>query len=557
MKKLFTTLCICFSLGMIAQFPVGYGLHPGFQNNIPLMELGTFDHAALLAEDTEIENNGGRTNNGRLIPINLNENDGLWSTLPDGSRLWQLRVRSTDALGLNVYFSGYHVPVGATMWMYNTSLTMFDGPYNHTDNNTHGHMCAGYVTGDEAIIEYHEPYGVVGTPGLEIRAIGHFYRYVYHDQDDRGSEFCEVDVNCPEGDLWQPEKDAVVRLLIVDGNFMGLCSGAFVNTIQMDCRPYILTALHCALGVSDEDFLDLSVRFNYEKSGCGTGAALSTHNKVGVFHRADSDDGGGQQGSDFLLIELEDEIPDSFTPFFAGFNATGTGSESGVCIHHPAGSAKKISTYEDNLSSVTYGSPGSHWEVEWVETETEWGVTEPGSSGSPLFNAAHQLVGHLTGGLSCCVPGACNDNSSATGPNKPDYYGKVSKDWDGNPNPTNWKLKEWLDPEGTGIEVMFGSYINEGLENPCGVDVGIRNEIKFEDVQVQPTASSGLVNIFCPAWHTVEVVNLFDATGSLVMNFSLKANSTTLDISHLTTGFYYITFIHTGGSHITKKISKA
>jgi hypothetical protein len=544
LQLLFVLMLVVLALG--AQQPYGYQLHGEAFDALNPVFIRTFDHDALLAEDAQIEAEGGRTNNGRLVNISLDERNGQWSLCANGGRVWHLRLTSPGAAGMSVQFDDYHVAPGAELYLFNVDRTMFDGPYTSDDNNDHGLMNVGYVTGDDVILEYYEPYGTVERAGLGIRGVGHFYRYVYNYTDDRGgSEFCEVDVNCPEGDAWQAERDAVVRLEITDGQFLGLCSGAMVNTTAMDCRRYLLTALHCALDVSNADFDLLKVRFRFQRSGCGTGSAPTSSNRTGVNRLADSNDGGGESGSDFLLLEIEDELPASFDVFYAGWDATGSTSGSGVCIHHPAGDVKKISTYDSNLQSVFFGSPGSHWEVEWVETETNWGVTEGGSSGSPLFTDDHLITGHLTGGLSFC-----------NNPDEPDYYGKVSKDWDGNPNPVNEKLKEWLDPIDSGQETMFGSYVNEDATFPCGVNVRSPEVLRFSDVEVFPTLSDGIVNIRCDRYENIETIRLHDAAGRLVRTFAMRARNMTIDLSDFSPGFFYLNFISTSGSHVTKKISR-
>ena len=41
-----------------------------------------------------------------------------------------------------------------------------------------------------------------------------------------------------------------------------------VNTTALDCRQYMLTALHCASN-DDDDFALLKVYYNYERPECG------------------------------------------------------------------------------------------------------------------------------------------------------------------------------------------------------------------------------------------------------------------------------------------------
>jgi hypothetical protein len=282
----------------------------------------------------------------------------------------------------------------------------------------------------------------------------------------------------------------------------------------------------------------MQARFNYEKSGCGVGAAPSSRNRTGFFHLADSNDGGGNSGSDFLLVEFEDDIPANWNPFFAGWDASGAGSGEGVCIHHPAGDVKKISTYTDPLTSVWFGAPGSHWEVEWVETETNHGVTEGGSSGSPIFNLEGQVLGTLTGGTSFC-----------TAPDDPDYYGKMSHHWDSNPNPADEKLKEWLDPEDTGAEVMFGGYAPN-----CDQDALEVPEFNFQDVSVFPNPATSTLQIVVAEARSMDRVDMYDAQGRFIQSVTISSTTTSVDITPMAPGMYYLTFVDANDQQVTQKV---
>ena len=546
MKYIYLATAIFFSVALSAQqVPPGYALTQDQISELPLLELDTFDHDKLLTEDLSIEAETGRTNFGRRIFMDMDANNcGTWTELPNGARVWRLRFRTAGALAVNVYMDDLFLPEGSKLFLYSADQSYFEGPLDHSFNREHGHWAFGEVFGDEAILEYYEPFGSLGNPHLGISAFGHFYRYIYDYRAENrggGSDPCEVDVKCPEGNAWQAEADAVVRLTIPDGGFVGLCSASLVNTTAMDCRNYILSALHCAENTSDSDLLDTSVRFNYQRSGCGTGSAVSNHNLSGCIRLADSNDGGGASGSDFILLELESNIPSSWDPFYSGWDASGDGSSSGVSIHHPAGDSKKISTYGTSLTSVWIGAPGSHWQVTWMQTVTNWGVTEGGSSGSPIYNSNHKVVGTLTGGSSFC-----NDQTA------PDFYGKMSKHFDSNPNASNQKLRVWLDPENTGQNVMFGAYA------PCDQEyVGLlENDIQFEDISVFPSLSDNFITIVTEAYLQIDEVRIFDATGKMVRSFGLQGSQTQVDVSALGSGIYYITFIQNNGSHTTQKISK-
>ena len=63
----------------------------------------------------------------------------------------------------------------------------------------------------------------------------------------------------------------------------------------------------------------------------------------------------------------------------------------------------------------------------------EDGVTEPGSSGSPLFDNNHRIIGQLYGGAAACN-GSVNNGLY-------DYYGRLDVSW-GN------GASQYLDPSG-------------------------------------------------------------------------------------------------------------
>jgi hypothetical protein len=73
----------------------------------------------------------------------------------------------------------------------------------------------------------------------------------------------------------------------------------------------------------------------------------------------------------------------------------------------------------------------SHWKVSW-----DTGSTHGGSSGSPLFDNNHLIVGGLTAGSSLCNGNKPNGES--------DYFFALYKGWE-NSNPDN-QLKTYLDP---------------------------------------------------------------------------------------------------------------
>ena len=182
--------------------------------------------------------------------------------------------------------------------------------------------------------------------------------------------------------------------------------------------------------------------FNYEASECeNPSSSPSSNTMTGCSKISNSSATGNISGtSDFHLLELNDTPPYDYGLFAAGWDRTTTPSANGVGIHHPAGDIKKISKYTQSASSSGYD-----WRVKWTGTENGHGVTEGGSSGSPLLNANKQIVGDLSTGSSYCA----FTNGS-------DFYGKFSYSWNQNGNSSNRQLKPWLDPNNSGVTTLDG-----------------------------------------------------------------------------------------------------
>ncbi len=484
-----------------------------------------------------------------------------------GTGVWRMQLHSENAQALMVYFNDFHLPEGSALYIYNADGSYFEGPIDYTENNAHGQFVTNDIYGEDIVLEYVQPAGVVGNPVLQVRGVGYIFRYAERPEDNNrgGSDPCQVDVSCPEAEPWDCQIDSVVRLRITDNGQIFVCSGVMVNTTARDCRQYMLTALHCTEGLSQSDLGLLQVRFDYNRQTCGAGGGLGSRNRTGVLFLADSNDGGGNSGSDFALYEVEDEIPVDWNPYYAGWDATGIGSVWGAGIHHPSGDVKKISFYTTALTSQWWGAPGSHWGVRWSETESGWGVTEGGSSGSPIFNSNGLIVGTLTGGLSACENGGAGPG---TGPTQLDYYGKMSHHWELNPNVAAEKLRVWLDPIGSGpnateapLKVMHGAYRSEsalacGMTGQCDA-VGIEEEVALQQlVTLSPNPTMNDVFIRTDASVNLALIRVFDGQGRLVNEISNPIAVNHIPMASFDAGIYYVYLETASGTGITQRIVK-
>ncbi len=497
-------------------------------SGVPEVRTPGIDRAALEAEDARRAEEGLVPSDARMLPVDADLNtSGVWHTLPNGDGIWRLRVESPGALATELFFRDFHMPVGGLLHVYTPGGEEVLGGFSGYHNKASGIFATAALNGEACYVEYFEPAAVRGQGGFLISTLGHTYRNLRNERADD----CEVDVNCPEGADWIPQRDGVVKLRIVDAGQIFFCSGSLVNNVAQDCKRLVLSAQHCGVGITDADFLLWKFYFGYQRTGCGTGTASQSRVKTGCFKRGESNDNGGDNGSDFLLLEIEDELNASWNPYWAGWDATTSTHTGGVGVHHPAGDEKKISTFTGNATnSSQWNGMSTHYRVNWVGTESGWGVTEGGSSGSPLFNSDGRVIGTLTGGGSFC------NSVQPGGQTQPDYYGRMNYHWTSNPGPATEELKTWLDPNNTGTLELDGTY------GPCGVS-SVLEFATLERPLLAPNPATDQVRITFPtSLQRVERVDVLDITGQLVFSQGVVNGSAsmTLPVDQLAGGAYFV-----------------
>ncbi len=249
--------------------------------------------------------------------------------------------------------------------------------------------------------------------------------------DDFGeSADCEIDINCAEGNNWQNEKKGVVRIEMGTSEF----TGSLVNNTSLDGTPYVLTAHHCVNDPNANLYYDAQgsstipayFDFGYESSNCNGGDGTYQTIYGGLLVSNNS-------SSDFALIRLADK-PYSFSipAYYNGWQNSGYGNTDFVAIHHPMGDVKKISV----ASGITAGGLAQHFIATFYK-----GVTEPGSSGCPLFNSNHLIIGQLNGHDAV-------HNGDPPCDFYERYFGAFTYSWDDNGIPSR-NLMYWLDPYDT------------------------------------------------------------------------------------------------------------
>jgi hypothetical protein len=468
---------------------ISYGGQPASFNylqhdTIPGVSLPAPEPEAVRNEDILDENMGFPRRVGISVRAGIDVvGAGKHEVLQNGIQVWRVSVSSKDALALGLYFDDFYLPEGCRMFIYDAAHQKVLGAYTLYNNRKNRLFSTELVSGDRLVVEIDADPGVSDIPVCNISDISYVYRDFSDFLKTRGTaDDCEVNINCPEGANWQFQKHGIARIYVRYNNGFFWCSGSLLNNTLQNNEPFFLTADHCGPSVTPEELSQWIFYFNYEAPGCENPTENPASNSLnGAVKLANAN----TSGSDFLLLRLADTVPVNYEPYYNGWSAENIPSPQGVTIHHPAGDIRKISTYTVPVQSSTwYSTPGTHWEVYWSETADGWGVTEGGSSGSPLFDNTGKIIGALTGGQSSCDP---DGGGAGTGPDKPDYYGKFSYSWDQNGNEPAQQLKYWLDPINSGVTTLTGKYSNLTAAFQASVTLLLKgNTVEFSNL------SSGL-----------------------------------------------------------------
>jgi len=405
-------------------------------------------------------------------PVNLSpETHGSWSQ-QGGVRVWRVHVLSPEAYSLGLVFGKYELLPGVKLFVYTPDQQEQKGAFTSGNNKASGVLPVGHLSGDELLIEMQVPAGMISYGELELESISHAFLntgFKSSVADCPAGEFgcsqpCELDVNCVEGDPWWRVKPSVVRVYTT--RFW--CSGVLVNNTSYDGAPYIITAEHC---LNDSTYAARSVfQFNYQSDNCfGEDGPLNMSiSGAEVLTVGDS--------IDFSLIKLSVKPPASFEVYYAGWNRSNFQTTGTVTIHHPYGDVKKISFDDDapfipsQPGDVPYsGLEDYHYFSYWWIKRWETGSTEGGSSGGPLFDQAHRVIGTLSGGNAACGDSVDYDADSDRviynlAPNYDDYFTQFGLAWDYEEGKGN-ALKPWLDPVNADVQTL-GGY------NPSSTDPG-------------------------------------------------------------------------------------
>ena len=376
------------------------------QKNIKFVSVPRINVKKLIALDIEESNNNKCLKFAKVNNVSYNyPNDGTIDVVNGGDKVWRLGINAPGSKNISLVFNNYEAKEGVVLHVYNLDHSTVLGPFSVERNSESQVFAIPPIDSNSIILEFYVLQKYCGRnaslhPLLGINKILSGYRSI------RSSGPCNNNVACDNvltTGRWSNQIRSGIGLASFTSTSGFYCSGSLINNTNNDGRQLLLTANHCG-GLSSSTV----VFFNYQSAECdGTGNVDSNNFVVGVNSLFTS------FGSDVEIGEITNPIPESYLPYYSGWTTNTNLNGGAVCIHHPSGDIKKI-TYSDNVpTQASYGS-AQCWRITWTD-----GTTEPGSSGSPLYDDTTQrVIGQLYGGGAACNGNTDNDNG------EPDYYGR-------------------------------------------------------------------------------------------------------------------------------------
>lgn len=460
MKKIaFLIIIALFPVSLYSQVETHYyqkgdTIHNEFRKikglgNNNVVKMPEFDLKELIEEDQRMENENLPYRFGKPFNVSYSLKDGAWTDIDNG-RLWTLSFSSEGALSLNFVFDDFHLPEGAELYIENQKGTVLYGPVTTKDIPKSGFFLTDIIPGSQVKIYIFEPSDVKETSTLTIRRVVHGYRGNLTSDpygNVGGSASCHIDVACEPS--YAEESNAVALVLLSGGNY--LCSGSLQMSTDLSFKPYFLTAFHCADSDINKVLSDSEIskaeawmfKFFFKKTTCGGADYTGTTYNSATFRAA-------YAFTDFLLMEINHNLKQNTSLTWLGWDKSGSVPTSGVCIQHPAGDLMKIATSDNSaITSSINGYSNNGWRMRW---NSDGGVTQGGSSGSPLLNQNKKVVGQVYGKKVEDI----NESTEICG-RKNTHFGKFSLSWTGGGH-TYDRLSNWLDPINSGKTTINSSH---------------------------------------------------------------------------------------------------
>lgn len=330
----------------------------------------------------------------------------------DGGWGWATTIRAEGAGGLRLHLEDVSLPEGAELYVYTLDGEAY-GPYTGTGPDESGDFWATTVFGPEAILQLRLPPSAgedalddVSFRVTEVGALTEkFASSLQGEVFPCGNPDCVVDATCENGAT--SIRDAYAKMEWVAGRYIYTCTGGLLNDENPAQGNYFLTANHCLSKTATAKNVTFYWRFrtatcngecpeNVSWPYKSTGSSVAATNRKG----------------DFTLLQLSAPPPSGSV--LLGWTNVPVADSDGELLHRVSNPNFGPQVYSTQTVDTSAPVCRSWPRGERIYSRDVVGATDGGSSGSPVVNAADQVVGQLSGACGTNVNDACDAANNAT-----------------------------------------------------------------------------------------------------------------------------------------------
>lgn len=342
---------------------------------------------------------------------------GVSGRAKGGESVWAATITSPGSVAIRVHFENVLIPDGAELYFLNDAGEAY-GPYTGAGPNQTAAFWSDPVMGDSGTVLLRGAH--LENASLRITKVAHVAIDFPGPATDGGiASFCSYNASCVENNscVDEPAVDdaegAVAKMRWIDGAFIYICSGGLIADTDPSTQiPYFLTAHHC---LSTDSVASNLVAYFQFTLPCGSTACSGSFNPAPSPRTVGATVVATGTSGDFTLLELSQTPPAGST--YLGWNSTPVAFTNGADLYrisHPSGGPQAFTHHQvDQFTGTCSGWPRG----QRIYSRDIEGATEGGSSGSPVVNAAGEVVGQLSGccGFNCGDVCAASSNRTVDG----------------------------------------------------------------------------------------------------------------------------------------------
>ena len=328
----------------------------------------------------------------------------------NSSDIWQLHIKSPDAIAMQAYFYEATLFSGLDIKVYagEEGITSHIGEHKGNNLGNAESFWSTKVPGNTIVIEVWAPQNRNLAPDafpFEIKYINHYFREGSGDAPtlkyfSLGEPLqinpCPFENDlCDFGDGLRPWS-AIAYLLYTDNNNRtSQCTGSFLNNRKADGQLLLLTAFHCIYPGSSQNLAkgsDINARVAISLSACATADDLLVGDDIKFI--------AGSEKADWALLWVDastlaraDGLSRPFnTPGLLGWNTERLAIDSDIeTLHHAAQTVQNYAQFRVIGLYHARGDAGTVGSAFFQECRNPSGCTHYGSV---------SVIGGLTGGAS-------------------------------------------------------------------------------------------------------------------------------------------------------------